>query len=316
MSEHVWSYQSESLIGTTSEVGPITETQILAAARAGKLKSETLVMSPTRTRGGWMQVKQIGGLMQAIAAGAQERQVAKEQADREKATAHQAATAQRQVDAANRQMAAQADATARDRERQQYSQISDCPNIDLVKTICDRVRGILTSQETLQYVAIQSKPLMNISPDAMVATNRRLIFYRPKLLGRFEFQDYQWIDVGNAHIQQNLLGAVFTARHISGQVLSMDYLPKEAAQAIYRLSQEREEAARLHRQQLHLEHARAGAMQVNVGMPAAPTAPAPVASPPQNDLLQRMQTLKTMLDQGLIDQADFNARKKEILASV
>lgn len=313
MSEHIWSYQSESLLGTTSEVGPVTEAQIIAVARAGKLKAETLVMSPTRTRGGWMQVKQIGGLMQAIAAGAEERRSAKEQADKERAAAQQVAAAQRQVDASNRQVASQAEAAARDRERHHYSQISHCTNLELVKTICDRVQGILTSQETLQYVAIQAKPLVNISPDAMVATSRRLIFYRPKLLGRFEFSDYQWIDLCNAHMQQNLLGAVFTARHVSGQVLSMDYLPKEACQVIYRLSQEREEAARLHRQQLHLEHARAGAMQVNVGAPQA----APVnANGSANDLVARMQTLKTMLDQGLIDQADFDARKREILASV
>ena len=226
-----------------------------------------------------------------------------------------------QAAAAQRQAVANEQSMQRGQLAQQIARLSHCSNIDLVKTILDRVQGILTSQESVEYVAIQQKPLINVSPDAIVATNRRLIFYRPKMLGRFEFQDYQWIDLCNAHMQHNLMGAVFTAGHISGQTFSMDYLPKESAQALYRIAQEREEGARLQRQQVHLDHARAGAMQINVGVPQSPViahtpAPPAAAATPQSDLVQRMQTLKTMLEQGLIDQADFDARKKEILASV
>lgn len=172
MADHVWSYQAESLIGTTSEVGPITEPQLLEAARAGKLKPETLVTSPTRTKGGWVKVQQIAGLMQAIASGSQEREAAKEQAAKEKAANQQTAAAERQT-AADQQSMQRAELV------RQLAQISHCSNVDLVKTIVERVQGILTSQETVQYIAVQQKPLINIAPDALVATNRRLIFLTP-----------------------------------------------------------------------------------------------------------------------------------------
>lgn len=312
---HQWTYQVESIIGTVSEAGPIAESELLQIARAGKIKSETLVMSLTRTKGAWMKAQQIAGLLQVIQAGSQERQAAKEQAAKEKAAAQQAAATQRNSE---RQAAADQQATARANLAREIAQVSHCSNIDTVKTILDRVQGILTSQEVVEYIAVQQKPLVNLAPDALIATNRRLIFYRPKLLGRFDFGDYQWIDLCNAHMQSNLMGSVFSATHINGQRMSMDYLPKESAQALYRIAQEREEAAKLQRRQLELDHAKAGAMQVNVGIPqmtAAPTV-SPAAPPAGNDLVQRMQTLKLMLDQGLIEQSDFDARKKEILASV
>lgn len=110
------------------------------------------------------------------------------------------------------------------------------------------------------------------------------------------------------------MGAVFSAQHVNGQKMSMDYLPKESAQALYRIAQEREEQARLHRQQLHIDQARAGAMQINVGMPQHQATPATTNG--AGDVMQRMATLKMMFDQGMITQADFDSRKKEILASV
>lgn len=176
----------------------------------------------------------------------------------------------------------------------------------------------MTASEQITYIAVQQKPLVNITPDAVIATSRRLIFYRAKLLGRFEFQDFHWFDVGNAHLQQNLFGAVFTCRHTSGTILSMDYLPKEAAQALYRIAQETEERARVARHNLHLDTLRAGAANVNIGQPQAAPVTAQVVSSANSgdDIVKRLETLKSMLDKGLISTDDFERRKQEILSQV
>jgi membrane protease subunit (stomatin/prohibitin family) len=61
------------------------------------------------------------------------------------------------------------------------------------------------------------------------------------------------------------------------------------------------------------------------GATAQPAAPAPVAAAPvaaapaapsANDLVARLGKLKTLLDAGLIDQSDFDAKKAEILADI
>jgi len=316
MAEHEWLYIVDNFFGTTSTVGPIPETEILKLAKQGKVTLETKVASPTRTNGQWLLVSSIPGLVKIIESGQQERQAKK---DTEK---QQLAVVKANREAQERERQQQGE-LIRQQTLQQMSQISDCHDPNLLATIRQRVQGILTSNEVVEYIAIQKKPLVNITPDAMVATNRRLIFYRPKILGRFEFQDYNWFDLQNAHIQQNLLGAVFTARHISGQVLSMDYLTPEGSQALYRLAQTREEQARIARYQMQVDVIRAGSSQINIQNNVPATAPPPTpepftidATPAKDDLFKRLETLKRMFDAGLITPNDFATRKQEILSQV
>ncbi len=313
---HEWYHRTAGILGGVKESGPLPESEMLAIAMQGKLKQDSLVMSPTRTNGGWHLVTQIAGLVKAMDDGDRARQAEKEAGAQRKAAARQEAAEVAQAQSqANGQRLEQQRAGQHERHARS-AQISHHSNPAVVEALCQKIQSILTSQEVIQYVAVQQKPLINLSPDAMIATNRRLIFFRAKLLGRFEFQDYQWFDLGNAHVQQNLLGSVFTARHVSGQILSMDYLPKESAAAIYRLSQEREEQARIARHQMHVDTIRAGASQVNVNTnaPAAPAAPS--AAPPADDLIARLEKLKMMADKGLITMADFEKRKQEILAQL
>lgn len=298
---HVWNYMRETMVGTTEDVGPISQAELLDLAKSGKLKRDTLVASPTQTQGRWHPVQQIPGLLKAVESGEQQRS-----ADIQTA----AAARQAQQDEQSRQRASAAANAAR---------ISDCGDVQLVQTIHERVRGILTSTETVELIVVQKKPIVNLSPDAVVATNRRLIFYRPKLMGRFEFADYQWFDLSNAHMQQNMLGSVFTAQHTSGNVLTMDYLPKDGAMRLYRLAQEREEQARIARHEMQMNATRAGAAQINIGSTPQVQSGAAFAVPSaagHDDLILRLQKLKALADAGLITQAEYEERKRQILEEV
>ena len=65
-----------------------------------------------------------------------------------------------------------------------------------VEKIADKLNGIIMSGETIEYMAVQKKPAVNISPDGVALTNKRIIFCRPKNLGfSMEFSDYVWKDV-------------------------------------------------------------------------------------------------------------------------
>ena len=65
---------------------------------------------------------------------------------------------------------------------------------------------------------------------------------------------------------------------------------------------------------LAMGQAMASAMTGATAQPAA--APAAPAAPSGNDLVSRLQKLKTLMDAGLISQADFDAKKAEILADI
>jgi hypothetical protein len=74
----------------------------------------------------------------------------------------------------------------------------------------------------------------------------------------------------------------------------------------------------LQRHQLQVDTLRAGAAQVNVQthVPTMAAAPPPSQPAPQDDLLKRLETLKTMADRGLITADYFERRKGEILAQL
>ena len=114
----------------------------------------------------------------------------------------------------------------------------------VVQTVVERVQQILTSDEHIQYVAVQKRPLINIAPDCVVLTNRRFIVYRPKLLGQASFEDYSWRDLQDAKLDELILGSTFTMKTIDGRLTSADYLPRTQARRLYAFAQEMEERVR------------------------------------------------------------------------
>jgi hypothetical protein len=304
MPDHQWLYQRSTLLGTTETVGPLAEEELIRLAKCGKLARETLLASPTRTNGQWLALTSIPGLLQTLERGEQDREADKERQRVERES-------QRQLSIATQQIQIQQIQEQRRIAMREWAQFTDCQNSDLAEVIWDRLKGILTSNEEIQFVAVQKRMIVNFVPDAIVATNRRLIFYRPKILGRFEFQDFLWLDLHDAHIQQNFLGATFFARHTNGQILAMNYLTQEGSQAIYRLAQEREEWARVARHRIHVDTIRAGASNINVTANAAQPNPGT-----DGDLIGRLQTLKSMADSGLITPEEYSERKQQLLSQL
>lgn len=182
--------------------------------------------------------------------------------------------------------------------------------------IADRVREICIRDEVILYIAVQSKPIANFTPDSVVLTNRRFIVFRPKLLGRMSFVDCLWRDCKDVHIEENVFGATLFFAGVNGHVETLDYIPKAQARMIYRHSQEQEEAAFHTRRNMHIEELQAGAdrtvINQAIGTHAIP--PQPTAPPqPAVDPIAKLTQLKQLLDAGIIDQSEFDAKKAELM---
>jgi len=183
-----------------------------------------------------------------------------------------------------------------------------------VVQICNRVKDILTSNEKIEYVAVQKKLVVNPTPDAVVLTDRRFIVYRPKLLGRVNFEDYVWRDLADVHLEEGMVGATITFKATGGRRPSVNYLPKVQARRIYALAQEREEKVREERRLRELEEKRAAAggivMQGGAGEPGSG------ASNSSEDPVERLAKLKKMLDAELITPGEFEAKRAEIISKM
>lgn len=155
-------------------------------------------------------------------------------------------------------------------------------NPEIVGTVCEKVRQILTSSEEILYIAVQEKPLVNLFPDCAVLTNRRFIVYRQKLLGRADFEDYIWRELRDAQLKENLVGSTLSMLTTGNQRLTLDYLPKLQARALYRFAQEMEEKMVEERRQRSMEESRAAAggvfVQNNIPQIAPAAAPIPVVN--------------------------------------
>ena len=182
-----------------------------------------------------------------------------------------------------------------------------------VERIIERVTDLLTNGETLEYIAVQNKPAINISPDSIVLTNKRIIFFRSKSFGLItDFQDYLWKDVAGSHISEAILGSTFKMTAVSGFIETIDYIPKSQARKLYQYAQAKEEEMIEYRREKELEDKRAVAGGITVNTKSDENhEPKPVV--PAEDPMETLMKLKAYLENDLISAEDYESKKKEIL---
>lgn len=183
-----------------------------------------------------------------------------------------------------------------------------------VEKILGKVTGLLTSGEQVEYIAVQKKLAINLSPDCIALTNKRIIFCRPKNLGlSMDFQDYAWKEILDCHMKEGIMGATFTMKTIKGNMNMLDYLPKAQARKLYQFAQEKEEEMIIYRREHDLENKRAiagGGITVNANLPTTSNAEQ------KEDPLEILQKLKKLLYSEIISQTEFDTKKTEILSKM
>jgi hypothetical protein len=218
-----------------------------------------------------------------------------------------------------------------------------------VEKVYIRLTDLLTTGEEIVYIAVQKKPLVNLFPDCVALTSKRVLFFTPANLGlTIKFVDFVWKDIVDVYTKEEIIGAIFSVKTTNGAEMGVDYLPKVQARKLYQYAQERKEAEREARRLRDLEEKRAesGAVQFeNIGRPApqAPVAPvvpapepepehiapppAPVAAPPApqpivheapkpDELTEKLKKLRTLFDNGLISQEEYNMKKLDLLSDL
>ena len=108
-----------------------------------------------------------------------------------------------------------------------------------IEKITAKLDNLLMSNEEVGYIAVQKKPAVNMFPDSIVVTNKRIILCKPKNLGlSMEFIDYDWDDIEASLVKEGILGADFTFTTKSDLTHTVDYLPKNQARKLYTFAKE------------------------------------------------------------------------------
>jgi PH (Pleckstrin Homology) domain-containing protein/putative oligomerization/nucleic acid binding protein len=201
-----------------------------------------------------------------------------------------------------------------------------------VEKVYSRLVDLLTTGEEIIYIAVQKKPIVNLFPDCIAITNKRLLFFTPANLGlSIKFVDFVWKDIVEVYTKEEIIGAVFSAKTTIGTEMGVDYLPKVQARKLYQYAQERKEAEREARRLRELEEKRAesGAMNIDhasqvsfqppvtqqpTTAPTPPPAPVVQEEPKKDELTEKLKRLKTLFENGLISQEEYNHKKLELLS--
>lgn len=210
-----------------------------------------------------------------------------------------------------------------------------------IEKITSKLENLLMTNEEVGYIAVQKKPAITVFPDSIVVTNKRIILCKPKNLGlSMEFVDYDWDDVAGTFVKEGILGSDFTFSTKTELTHTVDYLPKNQARKLYTYAKEQmdnlknpkttssivEEIAPVYDEVIEEIQAEevtnfAEIMPVEETLMVPDTeveAPIPhhekkLSELSKDELFDKLNNYKKLLDNGLILQGEYDKLKNEIL---
>ncbi|MDQ6528239.1 PH domain-containing protein [Flavobacterium sp. LHD-85] len=221
-----------------------------------------------------------------------------------------------------------------------------------IEKITSKLSDLLMKGEEVGYIAVQKKPAITVFPDSIVLTNKRIIICKPKNLGlSMDFTDYTWDDIASTFVKENILGSEFSFGTKTDLAISIDYIPKIQARKIYTYAKEQldllknpvstatpvqetiepvfEEEEEEEIEEVETEEvtsfaeilpAAPAVTETYEPLPTQPTQPTQPAGDrklsdlSKEELFDKLQNYKKLLDNGLIMQGEYDAYKKEILS--
>ncbi|WP_025142074.1 PH domain-containing protein [Pedobacter jeongneungensis] len=212
--------------------------------------------------------------------------------------------------------------------------LSDEQDPKAVEKVIGKLNDLLTTGEELLYLAVQKKPAVNLMPDSIAISNKRIFYCEPGNLGlTMNFKDISWKNIKEVSFKEDFFTSKFICVPQSGENIVTEYIPKAQARKLHQAAnQQLEEYKEILRQQ-KLEENRATASPINLNaqplaeIPAYEPAPEPepvqpliqlaeVVEEPEDETTLKLRKLKTLYDKHLITQEEYEAKKADILDSL
>ncbi|MES2812462.1 MAG: PH domain-containing protein [Bacteroidota bacterium] len=209
-----------------------------------------------------------------------------------------------------------------------------------IEKITAKLENLLMSNEEVGYIAVQKKPAVNIFPDSIVVTNKRIILCKPKNLGlSMEFIDFNWDEISGTFVKEGLLGSDFTFSTKTELTHAVDYLPKNQARKLYTYAKEQLDALKnpivatpVETAPVYVEEAvEVEEVETEIVTSFAEIMPSTQLVPDteveveysqsgkalgdltKDELFEKLQNYKKLLDNGLILQGEYDRLKAEVL---
>ncbi len=208
-----------------------------------------------------------------------------------------------------------------------------------IEKITSKLNDLLMKNEEIGYIAVQKKPAITVFPDSVVVTNKRIIICQPKNLGlTMNFTDFTWDEIEGTFVKENILGSEFSFSTKTQIQVSINYIPKIQARKIFTFAKEQldilkngvstnenqiiEEIPSLETiEEVETEEVLNYAEIIPVASnyseiiseEALSTSDKKLSELSQDELFEKLQNYKKLLDNGLILQGEYDVYKREIL---
>jgi hypothetical protein len=202
-----------------------------------------------------------------------------------------------------------------------------------IEKITSKLENLLMSNEEVGYIAVQKKPAITVFPDSIVVTNKRIILCKPKNLGlSMEFMDYDWDDIAGTFVKEGFLGADFSFSTKTDLTHTVEYLPKNQARKLYTFAKEQldilkngvatnsnsianasVEIEEIQTEEVtHFAEIMTGVQDTELEEPI-PSHEKKLSEFTKEELFDKLNNYKKLLDNGLILQGEYDRLKNEVL---
>ena len=197
-----------------------------------------------------------------------------------------------------------------------------------IEKVMSKLNDLLMKNEEIGYIAVQKKPAITVLPDSIVVTNKRIIICQPKNLGlSMNFTDYSWDEIESTFVKEGILGSDFSFVTKTALSVTIEYIPKVQARKMYAFAKEQIDLLKgVSGSTTNLAVEEVDTEEVTSFAEIIPTQSTsfsefssmdtdkPLNELSSDELFEKLQNYKKLLDNGLILQGEYDALKKEIMS--
>ncbi|RZK43556.1 MAG: hypothetical protein EOO90_03070 [Pedobacter sp.] len=199
--------------------------------------------------------------------------------------------------------------------------ISDEQDIKAVEKVISKLVDLLTSGEEIIYLAVQKKPAVNLLPDSIAISNKRIFYCEPGNLGlTMNFKDISWKNIKEVSFKEEFFGSKFICVPQHGENIVTEFIPKIQARKLHQAANEQLERFNEMLRQQMLEENRASATSLNIP-PASKNIELEIeeaqiiepADEVEDETTLKLRKLKTLYDKQLITLEEYESKKAILL---
>jgi len=195
-----------------------------------------------------------------------------------------------------------------------------------VEKVLGKIRDLMTSNEELIYIAVQKRPAVNLMPDCIVLSSKRIFYCEPANFGiTMNFKDISWKSIKEVSFKEELFGSKFICVPQHGENIVTEYIPKAQARKLYQAAKQqldefKEELLKIEKEEKLVTdtytYIQEDPLEITAPAPEVQAEAQPVFQvEPEDETTLKLRKLKTLFDKQLITLEEYEAKKADILDS-